>query len=155
MQVVDARDPLLYRSTDLEAYAREIHNTKSSFILMNKSDLLPDHVRTLWADYYDEVGAAVANQLLQATMSREPPLKPKALQLATIKRTCMIDAPNLMSCFICMTTHHSPVMLMFCFIWHDMISLSTHSLVWTMPSGQLTRQQRTFSSSKHRRKSWG
>jgi len=53
--VVDARDPLLYRSTDLEAYAREVHTSKSSFILLNKSDLLPDHVRKAWADHFDKV----------------------------------------------------------------------------------------------------
>lgn len=55
MQVVDARDPLLYRCTDLEAYAREIHDSKSSFILLNKADLLPEHVRRAWADHFDEV----------------------------------------------------------------------------------------------------
>ena len=54
-QVVDARDPLLYRSKDLEAHAREVHASKSSFILLNKSDLLPPHVRAAWADYFDEV----------------------------------------------------------------------------------------------------
>ena len=53
--MVDARDPLLYRSKDLEAYAREVHSSKSSFILLNKSDLLPDHVRQAWADHFDKV----------------------------------------------------------------------------------------------------
>ena len=53
--MVDARDPLLYRSKDLEAHAREVHASKSSFILLNKSDLLPPHVRAAWADYFDEV----------------------------------------------------------------------------------------------------
>lgn len=52
---MDARDPLLYRSDDLEAYAREVHESKQSFILLNKADLLPDEVRTQWADYFDQV----------------------------------------------------------------------------------------------------
>lgn len=53
LQVVDARDPLLYRSMDLEAYAKEINPTKSSMLLLNKSDLLTPDMRTLWADFFD------------------------------------------------------------------------------------------------------
>ena len=55
-QVVDARDPLLYRSTDLEAYARELHPTKASVLLLNKADLLSRALRTAWADYFDRQG---------------------------------------------------------------------------------------------------
>lgn len=36
VQVVDARDPLLYRCSDLEAYAAELHATKTSLLLLNK-----------------------------------------------------------------------------------------------------------------------
>lgn len=53
---MDARDPLLYRSEDLESYARELHSSKSSLLLLNKADLLPPHVRSAWADYFDQVG---------------------------------------------------------------------------------------------------
>lgn len=41
LQVVDARDPLLYRCEDLEAYGRELCATKTPLLLLNKADLLP------------------------------------------------------------------------------------------------------------------
>eukprot|EP00983_Pelagomonas_calceolata_P050241 1141866-Pelagomonas_calceolata.AAC.6 len=53
-RVVDARDPLLYRSTDLEGYARDLHASKTSLVLLNKADLLPVEVREAWADYFDK-----------------------------------------------------------------------------------------------------
>lgn len=57
---MDCRDPLLYRSKDLEDYAREIDRTKSSILLLNKADLLPPVLRTAWADYFDAQGLAYA-----------------------------------------------------------------------------------------------
>ena len=53
--MVDARDPLLYRSADLESYARDLHFSKASLVLLNKADLLPVNVREAWADYFDKV----------------------------------------------------------------------------------------------------
>ena len=44
-QVVDARDPLTYRSEDLAAYALDLHPTKRSLLLLNKADLLPEALR--------------------------------------------------------------------------------------------------------------
>lgn len=55
-QVIDARDPLTYRSTDLEEYARDINASKSSLLLLNKSDLLSEAARVAWADYLDSQG---------------------------------------------------------------------------------------------------
>ena len=42
-----------------QAYAREVHASKGSLLLLNKADLLPPHVRTAWADYFDAVGGGV------------------------------------------------------------------------------------------------
>ncbi|KAF6251424.1 hypothetical protein COO60DRAFT_1704822 [Scenedesmus sp. NREL 46B-D3] len=56
VQVVDARDPLTYLSRDLVALANELHPTKSSFVLLNKADLLPEAVRAAWADFFDARG---------------------------------------------------------------------------------------------------
>jgi hypothetical protein len=55
-QVVDARDPLTYRSEDLERYARALHPTKRSLLLLNKADLLPETLRSAWADHIDSLG---------------------------------------------------------------------------------------------------
>ena len=53
-QVLDARDPLRYRSEDLESYSVHLHPTKGSVLLLNKADLLPAALRSAWADYFDE-----------------------------------------------------------------------------------------------------
>lgn len=53
VQVLDARDPLTYRSEDLEKYCRELQAHKSSILLLNKADLLPEKLRSAWADYFD------------------------------------------------------------------------------------------------------
>jgi large subunit GTPase 1 len=53
VQVVDARDPLTYWNDDLEKYCLEIDPTKTSVLLMNKSDMVPAAVRSAWADYLD------------------------------------------------------------------------------------------------------
>ncbi len=55
-QVLDARDPLRYRSADLEAYAAELHPAKRSLLLLNKADLLPRRLRAAWAAYFGAQG---------------------------------------------------------------------------------------------------
>ena len=55
-QVIDARDPLKYRSSDLEEYARDIAAHKGTLLLLNKADLLPPSLRSAWADYFDKRG---------------------------------------------------------------------------------------------------
>ena len=54
--MVDARDPLTYRSEDLEGYARALHPAKASLLLLNKADLLPEGLRSAWADHFDREG---------------------------------------------------------------------------------------------------
>ncbi len=56
VQVLDARDPLRYRSEDLEAFAREAHAEKASLMLLNKADLLPRPLRAAWAAYFQRQG---------------------------------------------------------------------------------------------------
>ena len=46
----------MYRSEDLEAYARELHPSKASLLLLNKADLLPPELRVAWADFFDAAG---------------------------------------------------------------------------------------------------
>lgn len=47
VQIVDARNPLLFRCEDLENYARELspENKRINVILVNKADLLTDEQR--------------------------------------------------------------------------------------------------------------
>ncbi|OWA53125.1 Calnexin [Hypsibius exemplaris] len=56
VQIVDARNPLLYWSADLAEYVAELDDRKDRLILVNKADLLPEPQRQIWATYFNEVG---------------------------------------------------------------------------------------------------
>ncbi|XP_016947943.1 large subunit GTPase 1 homolog [Drosophila biarmipes] len=60
VQIVDARNPLLFRSVDLERYVKEVDPTKMNMILVNKSDLLTAEQRRHWAEYFDSEGIRTA-----------------------------------------------------------------------------------------------
>ncbi|XP_016998666.2 large subunit GTPase 1 homolog [Drosophila takahashii] len=60
VQIVDARNPLLFRSLDLESYVKEVEPTKMNMILVNKSDLLTEEQRRHWAEYFDAEGIRTA-----------------------------------------------------------------------------------------------
>lgn len=78
VQIVDARDPLLFRSVDLERYVKEIDERKQNLLLVNKADLLTRKQRIIWAKYFISRGisftfysALRANQLLE--LQKETP----------------------------------------------------------------------------------
>ena len=56
VQIVDARNPLLFRCIDLERYVAELCKVKEkrSLLLVNKADLLTPEQRTRWADYFNK-----------------------------------------------------------------------------------------------------
>eukprot|EP00099_Drosophila_melanogaster_P010471 NP_001284779.1 nucleostemin 3, isoform B [Drosophila melanogaster] len=60
VQIVDARNPLLFRSADLERYVKEVEPSKMNMILVNKSDLLTEEQRRHWAEYFDSEGIRTA-----------------------------------------------------------------------------------------------
>ena len=53
VQVVDARNPLLYMSQSLQDYVKEVGSAKNNVILFNKADLLPKKVRAAWGKFLD------------------------------------------------------------------------------------------------------
>lgn len=59
VQIVDSRDPLLFRSPDLEKYVDEFPEHKLSLMLMNKADLLSEKQREMWAAYFKKLGIRV------------------------------------------------------------------------------------------------
>lgn len=72
VQIVDARNPMLFRSADLEKYVTEVDENKANLLLINKADFLTVKQRKKWADYFDSQGikytffsAALAAQKLQ------------------------------------------------------------------------------------------
>ncbi|XP_072111386.1 large subunit GTPase 1 homolog [Mobula birostris] len=59
VQIVDARNPLLFRCEDLERYVKEVQKDKVNMILLNKADLLTRAQRRIWAKYFAEEGIRV------------------------------------------------------------------------------------------------
>ena len=47
VQIVDARNPMLFRCEDLEAYVKEVDPLKINMLLINKADLLTDAQRSV------------------------------------------------------------------------------------------------------------
>lgn len=60
IQIVDARNPLLFRNEDLEKYVLEVNPNKMNMILVNKADFLTDTQRKIWAEYFDRNNIFVA-----------------------------------------------------------------------------------------------
>jgi large subunit GTPase 1 len=54
VQIVDSRNPLLFRSADLEKYASEFDPPKKCVLLVNKADLLSRQQIEIWRRYFDE-----------------------------------------------------------------------------------------------------
>lgn len=52
VQIVDARNPSLFRCEDLEAYVKEVDPNKENLVLVNKSDFLTEAQREMWAQYF-------------------------------------------------------------------------------------------------------
>lgn len=59
VQIVDARNPLLFRCEDLECYVKEIDTAKENVILINKADLLTAEQRFAWASHFEKEGVKV------------------------------------------------------------------------------------------------
>ena len=78
VQIVDARNPLLFRCADLEAYVRELDPSKRCILLINKADLLTEAQRVAWAAHFKKAGlsfvfwsAAAAQEALDEEARRE------------------------------------------------------------------------------------
>ncbi|RZF45364.1 hypothetical protein LSTR_LSTR002807 [Laodelphax striatellus] len=60
VQILDARNPLLFRCQDLEKYVKELSKKKENVLLLNKSDFLTKRQRQMWASHFDREGTKVA-----------------------------------------------------------------------------------------------
>ncbi|KAM6921453.1 large subunit GTPase 1 homolog [Xenentodon cancila] len=56
VQIVDGRNPLLFRCADLETYVKEVSQNKVNMLLVNKADLLTREQRRVWAKYFEKEG---------------------------------------------------------------------------------------------------
>lgn len=69
VQIVDARNPLLFRCEDLENYVKEVDSRKKTLLLINKADMMTDKQRTVWADYFEKEG--IAYTFFSAALAKE------------------------------------------------------------------------------------
>ena len=56
VQVLDCRNPLLFRCPDFEQFVREVDPIKRNVLLLNKADLLSLEMREAWASYLEGQG---------------------------------------------------------------------------------------------------
>lgn len=70
VQILDSRDPILFRSPDLERYVDEFPEHKLNVLLMNKADLLSEPQREAWAEYFKASGIRVLFFSARAEMIR-------------------------------------------------------------------------------------
>ena len=87
VQILDGRNPLMYRNKDLERYVKSIDGSKKLVLLINKADLLTVGQRRQWATYFQEAGmdafffSANNEQLkLNAKLEREAEARKLAAQ---------------------------------------------------------------------------
>ncbi|KAF9431719.1 hypothetical protein BGZ76_011791 [Entomortierella beljakovae] len=92
VQIVDARNPLFFRSTDLEIYVKEVDPRKRNLLLINKADYLTIKQRKRWADYFDSEGirytffsAALAKERQEKEQAERERLEALAQELAELK----------------------------------------------------------------------
>ncbi|KAK3944155.1 large subunit GTPase 1 [Diplogelasinospora grovesii] len=69
VQIVDARNPLLFRSEDLEAYVTDVDPKKKNLLLINKADMMSYRQRKAWASYLK--GANIAYKFFSAHLAKE------------------------------------------------------------------------------------
>ena len=69
VQIVDARNPLLFRSEDLENYVKEVDKQKRNLLLVNKADMMTFEQRKAWAEYF--VDKSINFRFFSAELARE------------------------------------------------------------------------------------
>ncbi|KAL1972030.1 hypothetical protein VTN31DRAFT_7249 [Thermomyces dupontii] len=73
VQIVDARNPLLFRCEDLERYVKEVDPNKQNLLLVNKADMMTPKQREMWADYFERNN--INYRFFSAQLAREAQLR--------------------------------------------------------------------------------
>lgn len=69
VQIVDARNPLMFRSEDLEQYVKAVDSRKENLLLINKADMMTYKQRKAWANHLK--GAKIAYRFFSAQLAKE------------------------------------------------------------------------------------
>lgn len=88
VQIVDARNPLLFRCEDLESYVNEVDSNKVSMLLVNKADLLTQEQREIWAAYFKAINVKAV--FWSAVVETE-----RLKQLETLEETNKMETESL------------------------------------------------------------
>jgi len=67
VQIVDARNALMFRSEDLETYVKDVDPQKENLLLINKADMMTYNQRKAWASYLK--GANIAYRFFSASLA--------------------------------------------------------------------------------------
>ncbi|KAI0884366.1 P-loop containing nucleoside triphosphate hydrolase protein [Annulohypoxylon maeteangense] len=104
VQIVDARNPLMFRSEDLESYVKDVNPAKKNLLLVNKADMMTTNQRKAWATYFKEkriayrfFSASLAKQLIDERDledEQEEPLVGQSSNPKTIQRSKADSAPE-------------------------------------------------------------
>lgn len=92
VQIVDARNPLLFRTEDLEKYVLEVDHEKRNLLLVNKADLMTSEQRRGWADWFDEQGIRFA--FYSARLAKEAIESENELKITGSSEGSDIDIPE-------------------------------------------------------------
>lgn len=99
VQIVDARNPLMFRSEDLENYVKDVDPSKKNLLLVNKADMMTTAQRKAWAKHFKEkrisyrfFSASLAKQLNEAReLEPEEPLHGESSNPKTIHKAQLED----------------------------------------------------------------
>lgn len=69
VQIVDARNPLMFRSEDLDNYVKDVDGKKENLLLVNKADMMTSKQRKAWAKHFK--AKKIAYRFFSASMARE------------------------------------------------------------------------------------
>ncbi|KAI0491159.1 hypothetical protein F4859DRAFT_36184 [Xylaria cf. heliscus] len=69
VQIVDARNPLMFRSEDLENYVKDVDPSKKNLLLVNKADMMTTMQRKAWSKYFKE--KRIAYRFFSASLAKE------------------------------------------------------------------------------------
>lgn len=86
IQIVDARNPILFRCEDLELYVKEVSPDKMNLILVNKADFLTEQQRIYWMDYFSSINVRVVFFSAKLAAENEP-IEEEKLDLTEIQKS--------------------------------------------------------------------
>ncbi|KAK3378038.1 hypothetical protein B0H63DRAFT_436413 [Podospora didyma] len=80
VQIVDARNPLMFRSEGLEQYVKDVDPKKQNLLLINKADMMTYNQRKIWASYLK--GENIAYTFFSASLAKEQIEAEEQLEMA-------------------------------------------------------------------------